>query len=126
MAKLELIDRLETEEFGRKLANDEYKIADQIMMLPIKSMPQSQLQPKKLPPVSNNRKQLVNKITTNFISAGSFVTIGKPAVNHHYKPKIKKVQAVEPTKNFLKAKRNKFSKGKIGKVVVLKEVIHKK
>jgi hypothetical protein len=36
MAKLELIDRLETEEFGRKLANDEYKIADEIFMTPIK------------------------------------------------------------------------------------------
>jgi hypothetical protein len=56
MAKLELIDRLETEEFGRKLANDEYKIADDILLLPVKSIPQSQIQPRKLPPFSNNRK----------------------------------------------------------------------
>ena len=91
MAKLELIDRLETEEFGRKLANDEYKIADEIFMTPIKQMPRPQIQVKKLPTFSNNRKQAVNKITSNLLSAGSFVTIGKPPVDHHYKPKIKKV-----------------------------------
>ena len=63
---------------------------------------------------------------TNLLSAGSFVTIGKPAVNHHYKPKTKKVLVVEPTKNFLKAKRQNFSKGKIIKIAHDKEPIQKK
>jgi hypothetical protein len=39
MAKLELIDRLETEEFGRKLANDEYTIADEFLFLSVKPKP---------------------------------------------------------------------------------------
>ena len=56
MAKLELIDRLETEEFGRKLANDEYKIADEILFLPAKPIPQPQVQSKKLPPCTDHRK----------------------------------------------------------------------
>lgn len=49
----------------------------------------------------------------NLLSAGSFVTIGKPAVNHRYKPKIKKIEYVEPAKNYLKAKKYNVSKGKI-------------
>jgi hypothetical protein len=61
----------------------------------------------------------------NLLTAGSFVTIGKPAVSHHFKPKIKKVEIIEPTKNFLKAKKHNFSKGKIMKVVHDKEIFHK-
>lgn len=51
------------------------------------------------------------------MSAGSFVTIGKPAVNHHYKPKTKKLESVDPTKNFLKAKKTHFSVNKLKKIM---------
>lgn len=43
----------------------------------------------------------------NLLTAGSYVTVGKPPINHHYKPKPRKLEAVEKNvKHFLKAKKS--------------------
>lgn len=54
----------------------------------------------------------------NLLAAGSYVTVGKPPINHHYKPKVKKLEANEKNpKQFLKAKKSEVSKPKINKAV---------
>ena len=45
----------------------------------------------------------------NLLAAGSYVMVGKPAVNHRYKPKNKKMEAPEKVKTFLKAKKCSYS-----------------
>jgi hypothetical protein len=43
----------------------------------------------------------------NLHNAGSYLVVGRPPVNHHYKPKPKKLEPIEKkTKDFLKAKRS--------------------
>jgi hypothetical protein len=54
------------------------------------------------------------------------VTIGKPAVNHHYKPKVRKLEMIDPARNFLRAKKHNSSKGKAYKVQPDKQAISKK
>lgn len=47
------------------------------------------------------------------VPAGSFVTVGRPAVSHHYKPKkIISSEINEKPKTFLKARKGTFSKMK--------------
>ena len=41
---------------------------------------------------SNHRKDNITKLQTNLLSAGSIVTIGKPAVNPHFKPSAKRLE----------------------------------
>ena len=83
------------------------------------------MQTSKLPAISNYRKEGNAKMSNNLMSAGSFVTIGKPAVQHHYKPKTKKVEMVEATKNFLRAKKTNFSRGKYQKAASKDSLIKK-
>lgn len=45
-------------------------------------------------------------------AAGSFLTIGRPAVNHHYKPKVKKIEPIDRPKQFLRSKKGIYSKPK--------------
>lgn len=46
--------------------------------------------------------------------------VGKPAVQHHYKPKIIKVETIDATKKFLRAKGRNTSKAKSNKVQIPK------
>lgn len=48
----------------------------------------------------------------NIVATGSFLTVGKPAVSHHYKPKTKNVEPIQKPKSFLKAKKQSYSKPK--------------
>ncbi len=48
----------------------------------------------------------------NIVAAGSFLTVGKPAVSHHYKPKAKNAEPIQKPKSFLKAKKFSYSKPK--------------
>lgn len=45
----------------------------------------------------------------------SFVTIGRPAVSHHYKPKAKpkEVEAGSKQKTFLRAKKRSYTNAKM-------------
>lgn len=49
----------------------------------------------------------------NIVPAGSFLTVGRPAVSHHYKPKAKNTEPVQKPKSFLKAKKFSYSKPKL-------------
>jgi hypothetical protein len=68
---------------------------------------------------ANGRKDNLSKFQTNLLSAGSVVTIGKPAVNPHFKPSTKRLEYVEPSKNFLRSKKQAFSKGKLHKAIIV-------
>ena len=71
------------------LANDEYKF-DFDFKAPIIPQPKPQVY-KNLASTTINRKEVITKIQNNLVSAGSYVVIGKPAVNHRYKAKVKKL-----------------------------------
>lgn len=73
---------------------------------------------------ANHRKDNIAKLQTNLLSAGSIVTIGKPAVNPHFKPSAKRLEVTQPSKNFLRAKKQAFSKGKLHKVIIAQNKQH--
>lgn len=52
------------------------------------------------------------KMQMNLVPAGSFVTVGKPAVSNQYKPRRKELEPADKPKSFLKAKKCSYSKPK--------------